>query len=113
MTVVYLLNPRYYDTNLFSNSMNTISQFVEKYYSEDLITIWQQLTQYKTKSGIFLDQLVWTTVNEVDLVVWQNANFKESATKLSNMAARILSIPMSSAAAERNWSAFSYIHDKK
>ena len=36
-----------------------------------------------------------------------------SASELTKIALCILRIPTSSAASERNWSAFSYIHDKK
>src|SRR3954469_16131829 len=42
-----------------------------------------------------------------------NSNFGAVAPELTKVALRVLSIPTSSAAAERNWSTFSYIHDKK
>ena len=42
-----------------------------------------------------------------------NSNFGAMAPELTKVAVRVLSIPTSSAAAERNWSTFSYIHDKK
>ena len=42
-----------------------------------------------------------------------NSNFGAVAPELTKFAVRVLSIPTSSAAAERNWSTFSYIHDKK
>ena len=42
-----------------------------------------------------------------------NSNFGAVAPELTKVAVRVLSIPTSSAAAERNWSTFSYIHDKK
>jgi len=36
-----------------------------------------------------------------------------AAPQITKLAVRILAIPTSSAASERNWSTFSYIHDKK
>ncbi|CAG8520718.1 44312_t:CDS:1, partial [Gigaspora margarita] len=54
--------------------------------------------------------LKWPTL---DLVAWWEGNFKESSPELYKVASRILTIPLSLAAAERNWSNFSYIHDKK
>ena len=44
---------------------------------------------------------------------WWKGNFGAVAPELTKVAVRVLSIPTSSAAAERNWSTFSYIHDKK
>ncbi|CAG8579805.1 8623_t:CDS:1, partial [Gigaspora margarita] len=83
------------------------------YYPNEADTIWQQLLQYKTRTGIFNLSLAWKAVNEVDLVAWWEGNFKESSPELCKVASRILTIPSFSAAAERNWSNFSYIHDKK
>ncbi|CAB4438561.1 unnamed protein product, partial [Rhizophagus irregularis] len=44
---------------------------------------------------------------------WWCGNFSYSAPELTQVAKKVLSIPTSSAASERNWSAFAYIHDKK
>ncbi|CAG8837751.1 31584_t:CDS:1, partial [Gigaspora margarita] len=66
-----------------------------------------------TRTGIFNLSLAWNAVNEVDLVAWWEGNFKESLPELCKVASRILTIPLSSAATERNWSNFFYIHDKK
>ncbi|CAG8584884.1 18644_t:CDS:2, partial [Gigaspora rosea] len=87
MPVAHLLDPRYCGRKLPANGMSTISTFIQN--------------------------LAWNAVNEVDLVAWWKGNFKESLPELCNVASRILTIPSSSAAAERNWSNFSYIHDKK
>ncbi|CAG8831057.1 9762_t:CDS:2 [Gigaspora margarita] len=40
-------------------------------------------------------------------------NFEAAAPELCKVALRILTIPSSSAASERNWSNFFYIYDKK
>ncbi|CAG8812923.1 37787_t:CDS:2, partial [Gigaspora margarita] len=91
LLVVYLLDPQCHEKKLPANGMLTISTFIQRYYSEEANIIWQQLLQYKT----------------------QTENFEAAAPELYKVALRILTIPSSSAASERNWSNFSYIHDKK
>ncbi|CAG8846419.1 5440_t:CDS:2, partial [Gigaspora margarita] len=66
-----------------------------------------------TRTGIFNLSLAWNAVNEVDPVAWWEGNFKKSSPELYKVASRILTILSSSAATERNWSNFSYIHNKK
>lgn len=107
------MDPRYYGQKLTANSMSIISQFIQRYYPSKANTVWRQLIEYKTKTGIFNLQLAWETVNNVDPVAWWKGNFEQSAPELCKVAIRILSIPSSSAASERNWSAFSYIQEKK
>ena len=113
MEVANLLDPSFHGCRLTSNSMNRISEFVQKYYSNNAVEIWTQILNYKEKSGVFANKLAWETVGKVDPIVWWYGNFNDSASELTQMAKRILSIPTSSAASERNWSAFAYIHDKK
>ncbi|CAB4430829.1 unnamed protein product [Rhizophagus irregularis] len=66
-----------------------------------------------TKTGAFDLKLAWKTVGKVDPITWWKGNFETSAPELCKVAVRILAIPSSSAASERNWSNFSYIHEKK
>jgi hAT family C-terminal dimerisation region len=75
--------------------------------------IWQQLIKYKTKTGTFDLQLAWKTVDKIDSIAWWKGNFEASAPELCKVAVRILSIPSSSAASERNWSTSSYIEKKR
>ncbi|CAG8808094.1 23484_t:CDS:2, partial [Cetraspora pellucida] len=87
----HLLDPQYYDQKLTTNSMLIITQFVQKYYSDNANIIWQQLIKYKTEVG----------------------NFETLAPELCKVATQILAIPSSLAASEHNWSAFYYIQEKK
>lgn len=96
-----------------ANGMSRISKFIQQYYSNEATIIWQQLTEYKTCTGTFDLPLAWNTINNIDPVAWWRGNFEISAPELCKVAVRILEIPSSSAASERNWSTFSYIHDKK
>lgn len=109
----HLLDPNYCGRSLARNSTTIIESFIRKYYPKDSAIIWEQMTFYRTRSGIFDIKLAWDTVDKVEPIMWWDGNFKLVAPQLTKLAIRILSIPCSSAASEQNWSAFSYIHDKK
>jgi len=93
--------------------MAIIEEFIRHYCSHNSTMIWKQLTYHQTYSGIFDMLSAWNTVDKVNLINWWKGNFALAAPQLTKFAVRILTIPSSSAASERNWSAFSYIHDKK
>jgi hypothetical protein len=111
--VAYLLDPQFIGRNLEADGMSIISDFIVQYYPNKAEIIYTQILQYKSQTGLFQNQLAWKTVNTVDPITWWRGNFGSSSSELCKMACRILTIPTSSAASERNWSAFSYIHDKK
>jgi hypothetical protein len=113
MLVAHLLDPRYFGRRLPGDGINEISEFINKYFPEDSIIIYSQMMNYRAKSGCFSNVLAWNTIENVDPITWWVANFAESAPELTQVAQRILTIPTSSAASERNWSAFAHIHDKK
>ncbi|CAB5390292.1 unnamed protein product [Rhizophagus irregularis] len=113
MEVAHLLDPSFYGCYLTSNSMDRISQFIQKYYSDNAVIIWTQILNYRRKTGVFANKLAWETSDNVDPITWWSGNFSDSAPELTQVAKKVLSIPTSSAASERNWSAFAYIHDKK
>ena len=113
MEIANLLDPKQYGKDLPSNSMDTISKFIQEYYPKESTTIWTQILQYKNQSGVFSNNLSWASIDAVDSVTWWKSQFQYSASELTKIALCILRIPTSSAASERNWSAFSYIHDKK
>ncbi|CAG8747879.1 10660_t:CDS:2, partial [Gigaspora rosea] len=84
------------------NSNSIISIFVQQYYPQNATKIWSSITEYKTKSGIFNQELIWNTVYQVEPTAWWEANFLSSAPHLAKMAIQILSIPSSSAASEQS-----------
>ncbi|GBB95101.1 hypothetical protein RclHR1_24790001 [Rhizophagus clarus] len=113
MEVAHLLDPSFHGRHLTSDSMNKISLFIQKYYSDNAVIIWTQILNYKEKNRVFANKLAWETAGKIDPVTWWCGNFSDSAPELTQVAKKVLSIPTSSAASERNWSAFAYIHDKK
>ncbi|GBB87185.1 hypothetical protein RclHR1_13620001 [Rhizophagus clarus] len=113
MEVVHLLDPSFHGRHLTSDSMNKISLFIQKYYSDNAVIIWTQILNYKEKNRVFANKLAWEIAGKIDPVTWWYGNFSDSAPELTQVAKKVLSILTSSAASERNWSAFAYIHDKK
>lgn len=74
MEVANLLDPSFHGCHLTSNSMNRISEFIQKYYSNDAVEIWTQILNYKEKSGVFVNKLAWETVDKIDpisLMEWK------------------------------------------
>jgi len=69
-----------------------------------------ELAEYVGKSGGFAPSHLWEDVIQKP-VNWWNL-MKGRYPILSDVAIRILSIPATSAASERNWSAFGFIHSK-
>ncbi|CAG8691933.1 13564_t:CDS:2, partial [Gigaspora margarita] len=46
--------------------ISTNSKFIQQYYPDEANIIWQQLLQYKTKTGIFDFNLAWNAIDELD-----------------------------------------------
>ena len=95
------------------NGMTIISNFIETYYYNDSPKFWSQLLQYKAHSGPFNNSSAWKSACDVDIITWWKGNFSSVTPELTRFVVCILSIPTSSAASERNWTTFSYIHDRK
>nr|CAG8479006.1 9870_t:CDS:2 [Entrophospora candida] len=83
MEVAHLLDPSFHGCCLTSNSMHKISQFIQKFYSNDATIIWTQLLHYREKSGISANQLAWKTVGKVVPITWWSGNFIDSAPELT------------------------------
>ncbi|CAG8445324.1 10092_t:CDS:2 [Scutellospora calospora] len=110
--IAYLLDSRFQGKSLANDIMTTVSDFIEKYYPKTCTKIYSQLLEYLAYTGPFNNNMAWETVNTTDQITWWTGNFLYSAPELTQFAKRILMIPTSSAASERNWSVFSYIHSK-
>ncbi|CAG8708297.1 4265_t:CDS:1, partial [Racocetra fulgida] len=111
--IAYLIDSRFQGKTLNNDIMTTVSNFVQKHYPETCTKIYSQLLEYLNHSGPFNNTMAWESVNSVDQLTWWSGKFSNSAPELVQFAKRILTIPTSSAAAERNWSNFSYIHSIK
>ena len=54
MEIANLLDPKQYGKDLPSNSMDTISKFIQEYYPKESTTIWTQILQYKKIKVMYL-----------------------------------------------------------
>uniref|UniRef100_U9TDT1 HAT C-terminal dimerisation domain-containing protein n=1 Tax=Rhizophagus irregularis (strain DAOM 181602 / DAOM 197198 / MUCL 43194) TaxID=747089 RepID=U9TDT1_RHIID len=102
-----VLNELVIGISIFESDTPCLSKVVDWYYNQ------LESSGGKEKNGVFVNKLAWETAGKVDPITWWCGNFSYSAPELTQVAKKVLSIPTSSAASERNWSAFAYIHDKK
>lgn len=94
--------------------MAEASNFVHsqaEYLSLNSTKVMVNVAEFRTKTGFFGKcYSAWSTVEAIaPQLWWQSFASKEDAYPIAH---RILSIPPSSAAAERNWSLFSITHTK-
>lgn len=72
----------------------------------------QELLQYHNKSGPFECEHLWSDEAVEDPNIWW-AVLQTERPVIGALASKLMSIPASSAAAERNWSHFGFIHNLK
>jgi hypothetical protein len=68
--------------------------------------------QFRNKEGIFSEEIVISTASKQPPHDWWQAN-GAGMPELRRAAVRILSLPSSSGACERNWSTFDFVHSRK
>ena len=80
--------------------------------STDQVKLIGDLAQYLTKSGNFAEDIMWQQAeSSISPITWWKV-FGALTPELSDLAIRILSIPCSSAAIERIWSTYGFLHSK-
>lgn len=77
----------------------------------DTTAVMTDLANYKAKQGIWSKSFLWITSKTVTPITWWLS--MSGTSLLSKVAVKILSIPITSAATERSFSTFSFIHTKK
>jgi hypothetical protein len=110
--VAYKLDPRYRGNRLNAQIFDPviereIIQLVGEEYKDIVLT---ELAEYVGKTGGFAHSHLWGEVIQQPINWWNL--MKGRYPILSDVAIRILSIPATSAASERNWSTFGFIHLK-
>ena len=70
------------------------------------------MQKYIAKTDEFSSALLWASVKYSSPISWWKSNFAHKFPIVVELACRVLSIPTSSAAAERKWSNFGFIHSK-
>lgn len=81
---------------------------VLKVNSEQLMI---DMANYRSKEGLWKKDFIWASADKMSPTVWWQGLC--GTTILSEVAVRILSAPVTSAATERTFSTFSWIHNKR
>lgn len=92
------------------DGVNFIFESARK-FKFDEEAIMTQLTNYRAKADIWSKQFVWVSVKNVKPTVWWKSFFGH--TVLGQMAEKILTCPLTSAATERSFKTFGNVHTKK
>ncbi|CAB5193535.1 unnamed protein product [Rhizophagus irregularis] len=114
IVIAYYLDPRYHGQNLtdeypFSMIAEETSKFVNQDLSGQLV---KELLWYNNKTGPFNSSIFWKLEAMNDPIDWWNG-FQKEVPVLSKFAVKLMSIPASNAASERNWSNFGFIQNIK
>jgi len=116
MTLAHILDPKNDIRNL--PSIIDVEEDVEKAMMQLIPDetkrnrTYAQYMQYKAREGPFVSKALWAVLdnNLVESLCWWKANYKDKASELCELAERVLTIPCSSAAIERSFSSYGYIH---
>ncbi|KAJ9566933.1 hypothetical protein OSB04_002899 [Centaurea solstitialis] len=126
----FALNPRFYhkiyldklapaglarkapneDVEVVRGVMDTFTKIAKNDEEDKLLR--EKFTRFHTKKGIY--SMVATQANSVtmDAIYWWSS-YEAETRELAEVAKKVLSQPISSSSAERNWSTYSYIHNDK
>jgi hypothetical protein len=66
------------------------------------------LAQFRSKEGLWASDVVWSSAAHIPPGTWWKGVCQDEP--LAQLAVRLLTVPPTSAAAERNWSAFGNVH---
>ena len=95
--------------------MKDIGTWLFEHYNdkEKAIKIFAELLHLRAREGSFGNELHWNAAYNMDPVLWWQSLFSSSYPELTILAKWALCIAPTTGAAERNWSAFGHIHNKK
>ncbi|CAG8833036.1 27337_t:CDS:2, partial [Racocetra persica] len=89
---------------------NAFTKFANlKFGQESSVKLFVEIVKFRNKSSPYDDYIIWESATTLDPVLWWES-WPDSSLK--QLAIKILKIPTSSAAAERNFSTFGFIHSK-
>lgn len=83
----------------------TLNNYMSSFTKQD-----QEELEYIGRCGGFAKKHLWSGLNQMPINWWNL--LKSRYPLLSSVAIKVLSIPASSAASERNWSTYNFIHSK-
>ncbi|KAM0919901.1 hypothetical protein ACQ4PT_007893 [Festuca glaucescens] len=128
--LAFALSPKYYDQEYLAtpapgggqrkapNEDSEVMQGVIEAFSrtaedkKDYATLREEFNKFIMKKGLYELQPVQADAATMNAIDWW-FNYGSETPNLNEVAKRVLSQPISSSSAERNWSTYSFIHNVK
>ncbi|GBC18735.2 zinc finger BED domain-containing protein 4-like [Rhizophagus irregularis DAOM 181602=DAOM 197198] len=112
MITAYMLDPQFLEKSkndeVESIGYVEFTTFVNKRFNqEEAVELFAELVNFRNKNSPYDNEIIWKSANILNSSLWWQS---WPTSKLQQLAIKILSIPTSSAAAERNFSTFVYIY---
>ena len=110
----YMLDPQFLEESknngIESTGYAEFTTFINKKFNqEEAVELFAELVNFRNKNSPYDNEIIWKSANILNSSLWWQS---WSTSKLQQLAIKVLSIPTSSAAAERNFSTFGFIHNK-
>ncbi|CAB5095217.1 unnamed protein product [Rhizophagus irregularis] len=114
MMAAYMLDPCFLEesknTDIEATGYREFTEFTSKRFSqEESVIMFTELVKFRQKNSPYDNKMIWLSSTNLSPSVWWQSWPNSS---LQQLAIKILSIPKSSAAAERNFFTFGFIHNK-
>ncbi|CAG8849958.1 45160_t:CDS:1, partial [Gigaspora margarita] len=114
MMVAYMLDPRFLEESRIHDvepiGYNAFTTYTnQKFGQEKSVELFIEIVKFRNKSSPYDNNIIWESATELTPAIWWESWPNSS---LKQLAIKILTIPTSSAAAERNFSTFGFIHNK-
>lgn len=108
-----LLDPRYKGSCLSEDDICNAFDFITKKSNDlglEIGKVMSNVAEYRNSSGFWSRKSVWESAKHINSTVWWSGLC--NGQSLNPLASRLLQVPPTSAASERNWSAFGNVHTK-
>ncbi len=114
MMATYMLNPRFLEEsrnkNIEATGYTEFITFTDKSFDQEKFAkLFIELIKFHQKISLYNNETIQISSSNLNLSIWWQSQLN---SKLQQLAIKILSIPISSVAAERNFSTFRFIHNK-
>jgi len=110
-----MLDPKYCGSHLsdeeISEVYSTISELASTVEGCDPVSCLADLAEFRAKVGLWKSEGIWHAAGTIPAATWWKGLCANRALAL--VASRVLSLPATSACAERNWSTYKHIQSAK
>src|SRR6218665_3067487 len=113
--VANMLDPKYCGSHLsdeeVSEVYSKISDLASRTEGCDSVSSLCDLAEFRAKEGLWKSEGIWHAAKTIPGATWWKGLCANRS--LAQVASRVLSLPASSASAERNWSTYKHVHGAK